>query len=49
MRVWILEIHDGIEWTMYGVFKSHTSAEQVVQENNLMDEDYMLYEQELLD
>ena len=49
MKVWILEVYDGADWNMYGVYKSSTTPQELVEEMELEEDDYMIYEQELLD
>lgn len=49
MKVWILEVWDGEQWDMFGVFKSKTYPQELVEDMYLEEDDYMLYEQELLD
>lgn len=49
MKVWIFEVWDGEEWIMEGVFQSDKTPLQIIEDNELADDDYTLYEQELLD
>lgn len=49
MTVWILEVWDGENWIMEGVFRSNKKPLELVEENELSPDDYMIYEQELLD
>ena len=49
MKVWILETWNGDEWEMIGVYKSNVKPQELVEEMELEEDDYMLYEQELLD
>ena len=49
MKVWILEVYDGADWNIYGVYKSSTTPLELVEEMELEEDDYMIYEQELLD
>ena len=48
-KVYILEVWNGEEWNMYGVYKSSTTPQELVEEMELEEDDYMIYEQELLD
>ena len=49
MKVWILEVYDGMDWSIYGVYKSSQTPQELVDEWELEQDDYMLYEQELLE
>ena len=49
MKVWILETWNGDEWDIYGVYKSPVKPKELVEEMELAEDDYMLYEQELLE
>ena len=48
-KVWILEIWDDQKWCIEGVFKSEDTPREMVEEMELEEDDYMIYEQELLD
>ena len=49
MKVYVLEVWDGENWIMEGVFKSKKTPLDLVEEAELSEDDYMIYEQELLD
>lgn len=49
MSVWILEVYDGIEWNLYGAYRSQATPQELVKEIGLDTDEYMIYEQELLD
>lgn len=49
MKVWILEVWNGDEWDMIGVYKSQKRPLELAEEMEVDPDDYMIYEQELLD